>query len=364
MKKYILLMFICLTMLAFPLYAASAAVSKTDSSYTITLNHVAYRPSHPIVEKDGYVYLSIEDLCSLTYGTYTSSTTNDAATYQMVLQKHRIACTLNSSKAYVDGAQKPLKGTLYLQEDTVYVPLHLLELAEIDYTFDEQTNSFNFKPAVPYSTTTDSYKEHRLLEVSETDLQGLLTPLVTNENISTLYASLKKNQQYVSLLSSYAKQNLLAALQKRLKDFPELEFVFRENDFLSPSPALTKLTTKPFTTKFNGDTLQLQFEDQTLSSSSCYLTFTPLSSKSGIDIDETLHTMIMRILYEYYRDYYNLKDDVNFSPITLTQMDRTNSISYAVYYNAINGSSTHYTLSIYKQLVDGRVRYVIDLVKA
>lgn len=351
MKKHLLLFLVVVSLFIAPLYA--------NTTKAIYLNDLLYQPVHKVLSKDNMTYISLEDLNELMYSDYTQTDNN------LVINMNgtTIKASLNSRLLKIGNTAFTLSAPVLLVEDVIYIPVQFFTF--LNYTFAESTDSLNFISPTPYSATTDSYKGHT--KVSAGDL--ILTQLVkeaapTPQSGEMILKDAIKNNHYLILPFKSPSPQLLNALKTNLKSSKPMEIVIRKADFLSKTPSISVLTTVPIIPTLDKDKISVKLGDTTLTSTFFEVAFNPSDDSNLIDSDKTFDAILTRLIYSYYRDYYHLKDDIHFSPVSTIEIKRSDAMHFKVYLDQVlDTTPSSYEMVISKQMHPDRISYVVDFVK-
>lgn len=351
MKK-IFLSILCLCIcLIYPLEATTL----TQTVPTLELNNLTYLPIHPALMQNKVLYVSAEDLASLTYGTFTST----EADYLLTIQGKKISFTSGSRYIKVDGIIKLLPISTLTHNEVIYLPVSLLDTIDYPYSLSEDGTSLRIDPLLPYSLATDTAGSHKLLATHYKSLEEIFDPLTMDKSSSSLIQTAVKNNQYLSFISAAYKKDALEAMKKFIPNDKQINVHFRSLKTFSNSPTVSQFTTYPVQYTLDSEGLNLQLGDNKLTYSLFWSTYNPSTHSTDIDLNKSLDMMIMRSLYEYYRAQYDLKDDLNLSPIMNIQMGRSDTLSYRVYLDEAH-TSLEYEVLIYKQSFADTIHYYID----
>ncbi len=349
MKNKLISFLLLLMMLVIPLQA--------NTSCKLILNGITYKPTYTPIISQKNLFLSLDDLVNMTYSTYSKSSNN---TYLWSLPKTTLELTTKSKIVKVNQKQQTLNTAPFTVNDVLYVPISFLKLADYPYTLSSDLTQFELTSLLPYSTSTDTYTSHTTLSTDYTKLEDIFTPLLKEDSQPLIKTAIKYNQ-YLSFASSSYKKDILAGLNKVIGSLPELEVTFRNLDLLNETPTCNSLTTYPLKVTSENNGIRVKFNHTDMVYECLWPTYNPNSHTTAIDINKSLDVMIMRALYENYRDTYDLKDDIHFSPITTVQMGRSDSITYTVYSDHLLDQTHTYTVTIYKHITPGKINYIVDL---
>lgn len=352
MKKQLYLLCLLFAILALPLM-----IYATEAMPTITLNNLNYKAEkNPLIIKDT-LFLSGPDLAAMTYGTYKQS--DKLAT--LTIQNHIFTYDLITGKSTHNGINYLPEARIQLiDQSIVYFPITLLD--DCDYPYSYTNNHLSLTACMPYSPATDQAKDHRTFQTTIKDYSELLTPLLNEEEAHKLVADAKKQHYYISFISLDHKKECFSSMKNLYYPIPTMNVHFRQVEQAGSTPTLMQLDTYPISYRFDEDTLSLSFDKNKLSSPCFWAAYDPYSLSTAIDINKSFDIMILRLLYEYYRDSLQLKDDVSLSPILKMTYARSDYMIYDVYMPS-DSSHKHYQLILYKCTGANTIDYYIDLLK-
>ena len=348
MKNKLIYFILIIMTLVLPIHA--------NNPYKLSLNDIPYTPQHTPMIVGDTLFLALEDLADMTYSSYTSK---DQEIYTWPLQGTTLIFSPNSRVVNVSSKKEQLSTEPRLLNDTLYVPVSLLDLANYPYTLSSDLTQFELTALLPYSSSTDTYESHDILHTHYDRLKDVFEPLV--EDYTTLLQSAVKSNQYLSFASGTYKKELVTKIKTLCTQLPTLEVTFRNFDLLKATPTSHQLVTYPLTVTPEENGIRLKFNNQNILYQCFWPTYNPSRKDTSIDINKTLDVMIMRTLYENYRDTYDLKDDIHFSPITTVQMGRSDAITFTVYSDHIMDKTHTYTVTLYKHITPGKINYIVDL---
>ena len=355
MKNYFYGCLLILLVFISPIYAE-------DTSYKqpiLKLNQLTYKPLHTAKNLHDTIYLSGEDLAALTYGTY--EVLEDE--YVLTIQNQFIRYTKDSRFIKLNGISKTLHTPTCTIDDTTYLPITVLDLISYPYTLSDYNLSIT--PLMPYSTATDTLSSHKLFTTNYKSYNEVLGTLLSESETSQLVTDSKKNNRYISFMSSTYKKQCFDAMIELSKN-PVLSKMqtnvhLRQLNCSSDTPVLSGITTLPITYKMSSEGLALNIGDKKYTNSSLWSTYNPVQEEFGIDIHKSFDMLIMRTLYSYYRDLYNFKDDLDTIPITTIQMGRSDQLRYRVYLET-SSHPVEFQVIIYRMTTGKTIDYYIDLV--
>lgn len=349
-KTFLSILFLCICLIC-PLQATTL----TQANPTLKLNNLTYTPIHPALITNETLYVSAEDLASLTYGILTS--TDD--TTLLTIQDKKISFTDASRYIKVDGITKMMPTSTLTHNEVTYLPITLLDTISYPYTLSENGTFLSITPLPPYSLATDTAQSHIILSTHYKTLEEIFDPLIIDTSSSALIHNALINNQYLSFISTTYKKDAFARMKKMLPNDKQIKVHFRSLNTSSNTPTLSTLTTYPLQYTLDTNGLNLQLGEHKLAYTCFWSTYNPDTHTTNIDLNKSLDVMIMRRLYEYYRDQYDLKDDLNLSPIIKVQKGRSDAISYLVYLDQPD-SASEYKIIIYKESFANAINYYVD----
>lgn len=351
MKKItlgVLLFLFCFTPLCYS--------SVTEHPPVLSLNHMSYKPQYTPILLNGTLYLSVNDLALMTYGHFHQ----DAETCQLVIQNHGFDYSFTTYTLTLDNHRFLPELKPYLSKDQVlFYPITFLDAIDYPYAFEE--NHFKLCPLMPYSTATDHPMYHRTLPTTYTSYAQIFSPILKPLDMEEILTTAKQNRSYVSIISIQDKINCLPFIQKLVNESPLTTVYLRHIDVSGKTPVLSDFEQLPLTYGFSEDTLTLHLNKQTTLPCNCFwIAYNPYQGTTDIDLNKSLDVMLMRTLYEYYRDSYDIKDNLYISPLTQITYDRSDYMTYSVYFEH-DTDHLPYEVVLYKQSTADTVTYYIDL---
>ena len=349
MKKWLLSICLICSLMMTPLYA--------HTTPTLTLNNMSYTPIHPTYTYHNISYISLDDLQALTYLSYQISDNKIYLNFNGDL----ITLSINSKKLYLNNDLLNMQAPVRFINDIIYIPITLLDTLNYNYTYDH--SAFHFISPLPYSQTTDTYKDHTLVELPAGSLHTLTNSyLNSDEQTTKLLDTACTNHQYIMLPFTSSYEVLRTALKEDLKDSFPMEVAFREIDLLSQeAPTISQFKTTAITPLLDDNGLILKIDDTTLRTTCFEAAFNPDDELTPIDSTKTIDAMVMRLLYQYVRDNYNFKDDAHFSEVSLINMARSDHMRFKVYFDdTLTGEKATYEIIISKQIQNSHLRYTVD----
>ncbi len=330
-----------------------------DAQFTLTLNGMTYEPSYSPRLVDEHLYISLEDLSAMTYSNYSQ---DEKGYYTLSLQSTTLTFSANSKNIKINGKQTIFTEATSLVNDVLYVPITYLDIAQYTYSLSKDKTKLSINAMIPYSSTTDTYNLHKTIPSAHRYFSDVFKGLLEDKEATTLVNEAIKNNQYLSFASTSYKAELIKGMKDVLTSSPEMEVTFRQLDLMTPTPSCKNLTSYPLKLSVQSDGINLKFNDKQLSYTCVWPTYNPSTHYTDIDINKSLDVMVMRALYEYYRDTYDLKDDIHFSPVTIVQMGRSDGIKYTVYSDHLVDATHTYKVVLYKKVTPNKVNYIVDLI--
>lgn len=357
MKNYIYGFFITFLIFISPTYANNVSSNEP----TLQLNQLTYIPLHKAQQLNDTLYISGQDLASMTYGTYETLEGDDVLT----IQNQSITYTPNSRFIKVNGISKTLSEPTYTLKDITYLPINVLDSISYPYALSNDCSKLSITPLIPYSTATDNPSSHRLYTTAYKSYEEALDTLLSESEINQLITESKQANRYISFMSTNYKKQCFEAMtelsQTQQLSKLQIKVHLRQLNYCSGVPSLSGFTTLPVSYKMSGDGLSLNLCDTQSTNNFFWSTYNPSQSEISIDLNKSLDTLIMRSLYTYYRDLYNLKDDLNTSPIITIQRGRSDQMCYRVYLD-VPTNPVELQVVLYRMTTGKTIEYYIDLV--
>lgn len=350
MKNKLLIIVLFLLFLTSPVSA--------DTDYTITLNHMTYSPRHPVYSKEHMLYLSTDDFTSLTYGQITPKD----STYTLTIQGHTLTFTPNERIASIDGKTTILTHMPILLNSLVYLPVEFLTSIQYPYTLDTDKLQLTLFSLPPYARTSDAYKDHAFMNTNSATFLQELKALASESTALTLLSEAKRKNNYISFVDNGDKEVLFNRIHSELLKSKPMRVVMRDIDFLSPSPKVSVLKQLPLSAKVTSNTLLTELGKDKMAYNCIWAAYMPSDDPLKIDITKSIDSTLMRMLYEYYRNQYDLKDDLHFSPVVTIHTDRSDYVAYTVYSDHLQDLQHQYEIIIYKTIETDYITYFIDFI--
>ena len=359
MKKSLYLFFTFLMCFIAPLYASEA-----NKHPVIELNKLAYKPLHELQLMEDTFYISGEDLAMLTYGKYSSHEKES----ELVIQNKKIIYSSENNKIQIDGISKTLSHPTHLVQDVIYLPIEVLDYIEYPYNLSDNHMLLQIMPLLPYSTSTDDYTSHREFTTSSRNLTEILKPVMKEEAAAQeLIDKCKQEASYISLTSTTYKTRCFEEIEALLNSSQyyksEINVYLRQITNSNGTPTLSKFDKLPLHYKFTNNGLELKIGDKAYKSQLFWSTYSPYQNDFvAIDLNKSFDAMLMREIYNDYRNRYDLKDDIDTNPVVTIQMRRSDQMRYHVYFDDAQ-NPTPYQVIIYKMCTAQADNYYVDFVR-
>lgn len=360
MKKYFYLVFVLLICFVRPIYA-----SEEDKQPTIILNQLAYKPLHELQLMEDAFYISGEDLAMLTYGTYSS---NEKST-ELVIQNKRITYSPENNKIQIDGISKSLSHPTHLLQDVIYLPIEVLDSIQYPYTLSDNHMTLQIMSLLPYSTSIDDYTAHYTLTTSCRNLTEVLKPVVKEETTSqALIERCRKERSYISFINTTYKTRCFEQMNELLSTDQyrnsEVNVFLRQINHSDSTPTLSNFDKLPLSYKLSNNELELKLGTKNYQSPLFWSTYSPYQKDFAcIDINKSFDMMLMCMIYNDYRERYDLKDDIETAPVITIQMGRSDQMRHRVYFDYAQ-NPTEYQVIIYKMTNGHTINFYVDFVPA
>lgn len=349
MKNKHISFLLLLVLLVMPLQA--------KSSYRLILNGLTFEPTYTPIVYQKHLFLALSDLADMTYSHYTSL---DDHQYLWTIAQTDLTLISKNKCVKVNELQRTQQVAPFMLGDVLYVPVDYLDLAKYPYTLSSDLKQLELTALLPTSTLLDATSTHATLPTHYTNWEQIFST-ESQKEVSALIQTATTSKQYLSFASTAYKQEILTAFNTMLETLPTLEVTFRNLDLLDAKPNCSKLSRYPLKITSEASGLVLAFNNQQIHYQCLWPTFNPSTSNTAIDINKSLDVTIMRALYENYRDTYDLKDDIHFSPITTVSVGASESITYTVYSDHLLDQTHTYTVTISKYMTKDKINYIVDL---
>lgn len=355
MKKLLISVFLIMACFMWPIFGAT----QSQPAIKLQLNHLRYVPTYqPTLQKD-LLYLSIDDLCAMTYSHYTQDdqvVTLNFRSDQLIFNKQDLSCKKN-------GIHLQLSDKPYLNDNGVlYLPLTLLDKLKYPYTYDASSTTLSLEPLVPYSPATDTYDSHTYYKTTAHTLNEVLQDTLTKDEIATLIDDCKVSNSYFSFINVKDKKACLDFMKQQfhVRQY-QYDVYFRELRLTEDLPALGGFTHMPLSYNIVDDGINVTLGTTTTLMNCFWATYNPSLNSPHIDTNKSLDVMLMRSIYESYRGTYGLKDDQNISPILKVVRDRSDYMHFEVYLHDTEQKPL-FTVVIYKKATSQHISYYVDFI--
>lgn len=350
MKKVIFILCFLLSVFTIPTMAAV-----TSPSVDIRLNHLNYNPKYVPLLMNDTLYISGEDLATMTYGQFEAN----EETISLTIQNKKMIYHLKD-QTYSMGSIKfiPRQKLFFSKEQTIYYPLSLFDHFNYPYTYSN--HCFSLNALMPYSTATDRFKYHHFLPTSYDSYEEILSSFMPLNQVQTIIADAKENRRYFSFISTKNKATIMNQIEKSVPQSKNLNLYLRQINKSNGSPVISDFISIPITYKVNEDSLAVNFGEEAVSYNCLWATYQPTITPVSIDLDKSLDVMLMRTFYEYYRNHFNFKDDIHLKPTSQITYDRSDYMTWEVYFRN-DPHSKNYTVILYKNSMGDAINYYIDL---
>lgn len=359
MKNYIygiLFAFICFIS---PLHLQAAS-----STPTISLNHVSYHPIHEAKIMDQTLYLSAEDFAAMTYGQYEVLDDHECLT----IQNTPIVYVATERTFKVNHVKRVSNTPTYIIDGVTYLPIEILDFIKYPYTLSENQLTLSLTALMPFSTTSDDVNEHLVFETEYNDFYDVLGGIMPNNKVSQIVRHADSNKAYISLMSTAYKTDCLELMRDvtRIYDKEDVEIKvhLRQLDATQTSPIISDFDTLPLSYSHTSSGLKVNLGKDTYMTPFFWATYNPsVKGATAIDLNKSLDVMTMRSIYAYYRDQYDLKDDLSTLPMCIVNQDASEYISYDVYLDD-DTTQNHYQVILYRMATPHTIEYYVDFIQA
>lgn len=353
MKKVLIFFSLLIGLLSFSFTTFAA-----EHPPVLILNQMGYKPQYAPLLLKNKLYISGADLAAMTYGDFTQTEKTatlhiQSSTYTYSLEDHTMTCNKHNYTP---------KDSIYVSEEQiVYFPLCILD--DCSYPYSLKDNTLHITPLLPYSLATDTPSSHHRLALEKTSYLDLFGKYYSEEEITALIADAKAHTDYLSLISVDQKDKCYHELKEVASVLPQVTVHLRHIDLSTSEPMIGQFKSTPLTYDFTGEFLALQLGDTKLNCNCFWATYNPSSNSKHVEIDinKSLDVMTMRTLYEYYRDTYNIKDDLSLCPIIKVAMARADYMTNSIYFNDDTSHKT-YQVKIYRESDTKEINYYIDII--
>lgn len=338
----------------------SSTCFATDTP-NILLNGIPYTPNHPVVLKDGTLFMTIEDFSLMSFSSLT--TNND--TYHLKAYNKELILKPNARTYTIQGKTKIFGHGPFIQNGLLYIPVDVLEPLGYNFTYDKTSATLSVNMDVPFSQNIDLPSNH-ITSPSEKNLKELPPHIISFESSEFFKNQLDltvKNDAYIAYVDNTHFQAVSSYFAPKFKQSPynNMNVTFRLLDTRVYPNKLVEAVTYPVKVDIKSDAFDIQIGNQKLVYPSLWSTYYPTHSLTSVDINKTFDMTLMRAFYEYYRNLCDLRDDKYFSSFEILTNDRTNVFSHKAYSVSLEGKETHYTIKIYRVHPTGSMHYLVDI---
>ena len=359
MKIKLFLISVIILLLSYPILG--------KSNFSVTLNNMNYDTKHPILLKGNEPYLSIYDLANLI-----SSPLDVSSGYTLLINNKPLRITPAQYDIRFGNATIRLNHMPFLKGNTLYVPISLLDTLEYPYVWSNNILALN--SSIPYSQNTDPYESHIFVDAlwNFNNIPKHVTNFSSTLFVNQMLEASMVSKDYLAFMDTTHKTDVYSLLSENLKSSPynSIEVAFRVLTHPNGVPSVSSYKVFPVNLEVTKDGLQVTVNNETITYSGIWATYIPSYSKTKIDLNKTIDTTIMRVLYQYYRDTYGLKDDKFFSPLYTLSSSRTTTLTQKAYYTSTTHQGkdtiTHnceYELKLYRVHTTGKLTFVVDILK-
>ncbi len=340
MKKNILIVLLCF-IVSFPTFA-----------YEVKLNGVDYQLVEPLQVNDNTMYLSAVDIANVVFGNYSrQDNLISNSYYRLVLYAHNSRFSLNS-------IVKTLRYFPFLQQDVLYVPVEVLDYFDIEYYLDDEELLIN--TPIFYSLIKERFDNNYFTsaDYSLDNLPPYLINFLTEEQIDEALELTYSDEYYLSFMDNSIREEVYTVLAEKLKGAPynRLEVLYKEYS----NGKIGNVVQEDIRIEISPelDKLIITIGDDTFEYSNILATFLP-SVTDEVIIEKTIDVTIMHSLYTYYRDKFDLRDDIYYTPLYFTSTDSTNIFAHDAYDN--EKDSMDYTIDIQRLRHARNIQYIINV---
>lgn len=327
----------------------------------IVLNGLTYAPTEAILLKDDMMYLSITDLAFLTFTKFTPL---ESGKYTLSLANTTLVASSGSKTIRVNNVDTQLSHAPFMQEDVFYLPLTLLDILNVPYTLNEGTLSI--APLIPYSQNYDNPDTHTLLNTASNleTIPSYLSAFSSHEAIDSIIHASIADKSYLSFVDNqhFPQGNVFFNEQSKRLPYNTIQVVMRKIDTHSPTPTISSLEIFPMSVTTYSSSWEIKIGTDKFTSQSFWATFLPSHSLLQLDLNKSVDTTLMRMVYEYYRNKYNFKDDKFFVPFTQVTSTQTNTLTHDAYTH-FEDKETDYTIKVHRIHPSGSIIFLVDVYK-
>lgn len=357
MKKRLFLIGLLSMLFLLPVFGAN--------TFSVILNGMAYTPQTQLIIHENTPYVPLSELENLVLATSKSLSTSR---HEVKIGNNTLEFTVNGRQVKLGQQKYVLTHPILSFDQKTYVPItELLDLIQYPYTWNKDTNVLTLNAQVPYSTNSNDPTSHRFNDSRDNlkDYPKHLIAFTSPEVITQRVQEAIFQNNYLAFVDSTHINEVLSLSKEKVKTSPynNISVKIRELGVVQDSLVLKGFKTVPLELVSTNQKLMLKIGDALVDCSNYWSAFYPSQSLTQMDMDMSLDATIMRNLYYYFRDQYDLRDDKFFTP-TLTLSDlRTTTLNQEVYHLSLKNRATDYEVSIYRVHPSGSITYIIDLIK-
>ena len=335
--------------------------------YTLHINGIPYELTTPLLSKNDTLYIALPQLADLTFGEIT--TQQDTFTFNFQDKAYKFK---SNQKDFESGFKSSsLTVPTFFMDETLYVPLEVLDYLSCSYEIQESTGIINLICPTIYSPNTDSPIDHTYIE-SPYHLKNLpkhIQSFSTEGTFEEILNDALTNKYYISFLDNSNSNKVTNYLKDRLAYSPYNNILvsYRVINTHTYPNKITDTITLPLKLDFYGPTLRLNLNDTVWTYPAIWSTYYPSYSLNEMNLQKSVDSTLMHALYEYYRNEFDLKDDKYFHPYSFITSERTNQLinnTYSLSYkddDSLNEYETNYTVKVQRVHPSGQIHYIIDI---
>lgn len=341
---------------------------QASTTYSFKVNNILYNLESPLIQKNDAFYITAQELADITFGTLTQN--NDS--YTLSLQGKAIQFAPHKLTFTMSGQTYTFSALPFMLSERLYIPIDFLKILDYPLEIDVTNQEICLDIPSPYSRNVDTPSEHSFID-STYNLKNLpahLLSLSNTEDITAAIDSATTSKYYMSFLDNTNKNKLADFIRTRITYSPynNMKVSFRVINTHTYPNIFMDTVTHPLKIGFSGNDLILYIGDTHVDYPMYWTTFYPNKSLTQMDVHKSFDATLMRALYEYYRNAYELKDDKYFEPFALIKSDRTNEMLHGVYSLSFKADDTlqeyesAYTIRVSRVHPSGSIHYIVDLI--
>lgn len=352
MKNKIKLFFGCF------LFLLLTISTMAKSTCTIYLNGNQYKPMYEPILKQNMLFVSIDDLCFLTYGH--TNTSNKQLTFS--LQNHVVKLSSGERIISLDNKAVILKHIPFHTNNVLYVPICVLDYLHYPYQFDSKNNVLTIEALTPLYRDFYYPKRNKLIS-SYRSISTYLPIGYSKTEFNQLLHDVKLYNQSIAFLDGIQRESLLTFAQNTLKEAPyhKMSVIFRDNTLANKNGKVGKLLKLPLAASVEKNTLTVQIGEDTISMSCLWSAYVPAENINKLDAYRSLDSTLLRIIYEYYRNRYDLKDDIFFTPAIILPNNKLVQYSHDVYVTPLHAPTTSYKVVVSHLPLQQETTFLVDI---